>query len=100
MTTSSRVSSRRFSAGFRSSMLISKCLTKTVPAGNVHSPFGENPMDSPAGSEIQRVLTAPSDQNGTLTVYGTSAPLVLNDTSSNAPVWLKRAGIPGVLGIL
>ncbi len=41
----------------------SKVFTKTVPAGNFHSPVGEKP--TLPGMITKRVFAAPSDQNGT-----------------------------------
>src|SRR5690349_4522593 len=99
--TSRRVSRRLRMAGLVSSVPSSKCLTKTVPEGNFHSPVGakatvsEAPYGAPLfGSAIQRVLSAPSDQSGQLTLYGTRLLLTVSAAVLlNTPVALNRLGI-------
>ena len=49
----------------------SKCLTKIVPLGHVHSPVEENEAVVPVARPAQRCLNAASDHSGALTVYGT-----------------------------
>src|SRR5215831_12728977 len=86
--------------GFASSVIRSKCLTKTVPAGKVHSPVGAKEICSSEvygapelGTANHRVFTAPSDQSGTLTLYGISAETGVNVlTSPNTPVRDSRCG--------
>src|SRR4030095_365159 len=72
-----RVSNRYAAAGFVSLAGSSKCFTKTVPEGKVHSLVGEKVIFSAGvlcapsfGTATQRYLLAPSDHNGVLTVYG------------------------------
>jgi hypothetical protein len=84
---------------------------KTVPFGNAHSPLGANLICSSAvyggpslGTAIQRLLMAPSDHNGELTVNGiTPVAGVRSRTSLKAPVADSEAGnasAPAVEGIM
>jgi len=60
---------------------------KTVPFGNDHSPVGVKWTKVFVGKPIQRVLTAPSDQSGELTVYGMRFVSVASEERSRkAPV--------------
>src|ERR1700722_5197177 len=72
----------------------SKCFIHTVPAGNVQGPFVLNVMNwFVFGTEIQRLLTALSDQNGTLILYGMMPALGMRFVRSlNAPVAESVAG--------
>ena len=83
---------------------------KTVPFGNAHSPLGVNLICSSAvyggpslGTAIQRLLMAPSDHNGELTVNGiTPVAGVSLRTSLKAPMAESKAGnsgVPAVAGI-
>src|ERR1051326_2380756 len=91
--TSKRVSSRLSRFGFVSSIGKSKCLMKTVPLGNDHSPVGVKWTNVFVGRAIQRVFTAPSDQSGELTMYGMRLVSGASDARSrNAPVSESNGG--------
>src|SRR6185369_11583583 len=96
--TRSLVSRRRVAPGRASSTGSSKCLTSTVPLGNVHSPSGRKPIfesreEESFGKDIQRDLAAPSDQNDTLMSYGTNPSAgAKSRVFLKAPVCESRSG--------
>src|ERR1051325_11526286 len=89
-----RVSSRLREAATPLVSSSSKCLIQTVPVGNDQLADGSKPIVRLMfGTENQRVLIALSDQNGTLSSYGTMPGLTVSDARfANAPVAASVAG--------
>src|ERR1051325_132932 len=89
-----RVSSRLREAGRPLVSSISKCLIQTAPVGKSQLPSRLNMMVwLTSGSENQRDLIALSDQNGTLTSYGTIPSVTVSVAGSvNAPVSASVGG--------
>src|SRR5690349_8067419 len=90
---SRRVSRRRLMVGWDSSVGTSKCFTKTVPPGKVHSPVGANRMVESLGTVIHLDFDAPSDQKGTFKSYGRRLVFGISvRVSLKAPVWESNFG--------
>src|SRR5690554_5669869 len=96
-----RVSSRLRDSGTPLVSSSSKCFTQTLPVGNNQLPFALNCIVRFVfGIENQRVLIAPSDQNGTFRSCGSipgfgssvvkslNAPVSASVAGNGAPVWV------------